>query len=99
MLPRTERLILREMEETDLPRLSAMPTDPVAMTAYEGPFSDEEVRQWYDRQQDNYRRYGYGLWTVELARTGQMIGQCGITWQDVDGVPRPEIGYHIAREF
>jgi len=99
MLPCTERLILREMVAADLPRLSAMLTDPVAMTAYEGPFSDEEVRQWYDRQQDNYRRYGYGLWAVDLAESEQMIGQCGITWQDVDGVQCPEIGYHIMREF
>ena len=98
MLPRTERLILREMEAADLPRLTAMLTDPVAMAAYEGPFSEEEVQQWYDRQQDNYRRYGYGLWAVEMAQTGQMIGQCGITWQDVDGVRCPEIGYHISRE-
>jgi len=99
VLPRTRRLILREMEISDLPRLASMLTDPVAMAAYEGGFPDDEVRQWFDRQQDNYRQYGYGLWAVDLVETGQMIGQCGITWQDVESVRCPEIGYHISRAF
>lgn len=50
---------------------------------------------WLDRQLANYARDGYGLWAVCL--DGSMIGQCGITWQNIDGEHHPEIGYHIKR--
>ena len=41
-LPQTERLLLREMGEADLPVLRAILQDPQVMTAYEGPFSEAE---------------------------------------------------------
>jgi len=95
MLLATNRLALRQMIEDDLPDIASMLQDPQAMTAYEGPFSDDEVRGWLDRQLNNYAQDGYGLWAVTL--DGEMIGQCGITWQNIDGIRRPEIGWHIKR--
>jgi len=68
------------------------------MTAYEGPFSDQEVGAWLDRQLDNYRRDGHGLWAVVLAGTGEMIGQCGITRQRVEDEPVLEVGYLFNRQ-
>jgi len=93
----TSRLALREMTPDDLGDLASMLQDPVAMVAYEGPFSDEQVQSWLDWQLGLYERDGYGLWAVTL--DGSMIGQCGITWPNIDGVLRPEIGYHIKRQF
>lgn len=99
MLPRTERLVLREMGPDDLPVVTSMLTDPVAMVSYNGPFTSREVQDWLSRQLERYHSDGYGLWAVDLGATGQMIGQCGITWQDINGVRCPEVGYHIVREF
>jgi len=93
----SERLALREMTAADLPALASMLQDPVAMVAYEGPFSDAEVRGWLDRQMANYAEFGYGLWAV--VREGAMIGQCGLTWPVIDGERRLEIGYHIKRAY
>ena len=95
----TKRLTLREMTRADMPSLASMLQDPVAMVAYEGPFSDDEVRAWLDGQLLRYARDGFGLWAVDRRDTGQMVGQCGISWQDIDGVRRPEIGYHVMRRF
>ena len=39
----TERLVLREMEETDYEALCRMLQDPEVMYAYEHAFSDEEA--------------------------------------------------------
>lgn len=33
-----------------------------------------------------------------LGETGEMIGDCGLTMQSIDGMILPEIGYHIAKE-
>jgi RimJ/RimL family protein N-acetyltransferase len=35
---------------------------------------------------------------MDLKSTGEMIGDCGITLQDVDGESMREIGYHLRRD-
>ena len=34
-----------------------------------------------------------------LKETGEFIGDCGITIQDIDGEMLPEIGYHIHKKY
>ena len=95
----TERLYLREMTRDDLPALSAILQDDKTMYAYEGAFSDEETLAWLNRQLERYREDGFGLWAVILKETGAMIGQAGITLQNVDGEIYPEIGYLFNRQY
>ena len=89
----TERLILRRMTPSDIPALRRILQDPEVMYAYEGPFSDEEVQVWLDRQLARYREEGFGLCAVVLRETGEMIGQCGLTMQDIPGKRVIEVGY------
>ena len=91
----TERLLLREMTAADLPALGQILQDAEVMYAYNGPFSDEETRQWLDRQLARYEAYGHrhGLWAVVLKATGGMIGQCGLTLQPWKDRELLEIGY------
>lgn len=42
----TNRLLLRELTLDDRPALCRILQDPIAMTAYEHAFSDEEVDVW-----------------------------------------------------
>ena len=97
VLPRTERLLLREMDEGDLPALKRTLQDGLAMCAYEGAFSDAEVADWLARRRQSYADHGHGLWAVILRATGEMIGQCGISHQSVDGVGVLEVGYLFER--
>ena len=94
----TPRLILGEMEEGDLPALCRMLQDPEVMYAYEGPFSDQEARNWLRRQQERYRQDGIGLWAAVERETGEMVGQCGLTWQECGrSSPVLEVGYLLER--
>lgn len=93
----TQRLILREMTQEDYPALAKILQDPQAMFAYEHAFSDEETQAWLNRMLERYRNDGFGLWAVELKETGEMIGQCGLTKQDVEGQMVLEIGYLFQR--
>lgn len=95
----TERLALRDLTEGDLPALRAILQDPETMTAYEGPFDDVEVAAWLRRMQERYRDDGFGLWAVELRETGEVIGQCGITFQEIDGDRVREVGYLFNRAY
>lgn len=89
----TERLYLREMEERDFPALCKIMQNEETMYAYEGAFTDEEVRGWLFRQLARYERYGFGLWAVVLKTTHEMIGQCGLTMQPWKDEEVLEIGY------
>ena len=95
----TERLILREMEPSDLSALCAILRDEQTMYAYERAFSQEEAEAWLDKQLNNYRRDGFGLWAVVLKDSGKMIGQCGLTRQMADGREVLEIGYLFNRLY
>lgn len=81
MVLETERLYLREMDGTDFRSLCKILQDEDVMVAYEGAFSDGEVQEWLERQISRYRQWGFGLWAVILKKTGEMIGQCGLTMQ------------------
>lgn len=95
----TERLYLRKMTEDDFDDLCVILKDAEVMYAYEHAFSDDEVREWLDRQLGRYARYGFGLWGVILKETGTFIGQCGITMQETPDGTVPEIGYLFAKKY
>ena len=97
MILETERLILRQMTQEDYPALCRMLQDPLCMYAYEHAFSDEEAQAWLDRQLTRYREDGFGLWAMVRKDTGEMIGQCGLTWQDAGGERVLEVGYLLQR--
>lgn len=95
----TKRLVLRELTKSDFDNLATILQDEKAMYAYEHAFSDAEVDEWLDRQLARYKEYGMGLWAVIDKESGEFIGQCGITKQDVNGETVFEIGYLIRRKF
>ena len=91
----TERLYLREMTDEDFEALRKVLGDPDIMCHYPYAFDAERIRNWIDRNRERYRVFGFGLWAVCRKDTGEMIGDCGLTMQLVDGRILPEIGYHI----
>jgi RimJ/RimL family protein N-acetyltransferase len=95
----TERLILREYTMEDFEGLYAILSDPVTMSHYPRPYDEKGTLRWLNWSLDNYAKYGFGLWAIELKETGRFIGDCGITMQNIDGETLPEIGYHIHRDY
>lgn len=99
MILETERLYLREMEQSDFDSLCKILKDEETMYAYEGAFNDAEVQEWLDKQFSRYDKYGFGLWAVILKKTGVMIGQCGLTMQQWKEKELLEIGYLFQRSY
>ncbi len=97
MILETERLFLREMTMDDFDSLYAVLADPEIMQHYPYSFDEERVRSWIERNMKRYTDDGFGLWAVCLKDTGEMIGDCGLTLQNIDGQMLPEIGYHIRK--
>ena len=99
MIIETERLILREYTNEDFHDLLALLSDPVTMQHYPKPYDAAGTRRWLDWSLNNYAKYGFGLWAAILKETGEFIGDCGLTIQNIDGVSLPEIGYHVHRNY
>ena len=95
MIIETERLLLREMTEEDFGALYKVLSDTENMKYYPYNFDEARVKSWISRNIERYRTLGFGLWSVCLKETGEMIGDCGLTMQLINGVIKPEIGYHI----
>ena len=94
----TERLILREMTQDDYGDLFEILQDKETMYAYEHAFSADEAQEWLEKQISRYKNDGFGLWAVILKTSGEFVGQCGITRQDIEGDIVPEIGYLLKRK-
>ncbi len=94
----TKRLILREMSMDDLDALYQVLGDSDIMQHYPYSFDEEKVREWIERNINRYKENGFGLWAVCLKETGEMIGDCGLTLQNIEGEMLPEIGYHIRKD-
>jgi RimJ/RimL family protein N-acetyltransferase len=95
----TERLVFREMTDEDIEPMAALLGDPEVMTFYAHPKTRAEALEWIRRNQGRYGEHGFGLWVIELRDTGEFVGDCGLTFQDVEGTDELEVGYHVRRSF
>ena len=95
----TQRLLLREYTSDDFDALYEIMSDAETMQHYPAPFDEARTRRWIEWNLENYAKYGFGLWAVVLKETGEFIGDCGITIQNIDGEMLPEIGYHIHKKY
>ena len=99
MILETERLYLRQLEQSDFDALCKILKDEETMYAYEGAFDDSEVQEWLDRQLSRYKKYGFGLWAAVLKENGEVIGQCGLTMQPWKNMEVLEIGYLFQKSY
>jgi RimJ/RimL family protein N-acetyltransferase len=91
----TARLRLRPFTPDDEAALFEVFADPYARRFYPQMEDPANVRAWIEWNLRNYDDFGFGLWAMELKTTGAFIGDCGLTYQDVEGEPELEIGYHV----
>jgi ribosomal-protein-alanine N-acetyltransferase len=94
----TVRLLLREFTPEDADTLALVLSDPETMRYYPTSYDRAAVEQWITRNLDRYSRDGVGLWAMVLKSTGELVGDCGIIKQIVDGETLYEIGYHLRRD-
>lgn len=91
----TSRLYVRPYEEADLRDALAVLGDRETMSFYPQVYSEEQVAAMIRQSIETHRRYGYGRFAVIDKLSGEFIGDCGITIQDIDGKEEHEVGYRI----
>jgi ribosomal-protein-alanine N-acetyltransferase len=95
---RTDRLLLRPLDSGDVDPLLEILGDPETMRWYPAPLDREGVVAWIRKQLFRYEHDGFGLLAVEDLETGEFLGDCGPTIQDVDDVRHVELGWHTRRD-
>lgn len=95
----TDRLHLRGYTHADLEQTARLLGDPLSMQSYRAPKTREESLAWIDWNLANYRELGFGLGAIELQRSGEFVGDCGLTLQEIAGRRDVEAGYHVRREL
>ena len=95
----TERLILREYTAEDFGALYAIVGDAETMKHFPKPYDERGTKYWISWSEDHYKNHGFGFWAVILKETGELVGNCGLTMQNIDGEQLPEVGYHINKAY
>ncbi len=94
----TERLLLRPMLDTDLDALLLIFIDPSVMAGFNHPpFTREQMQRWLQRNLDHQDQFGYGLFSVILKESGELIGDCGLEQMEDQGAA--ELGYDFRSEY
>lgn len=95
----TARLAFSEITPADLDDLAALFGDPRVMEHDPPPLSRAETLEWIEWNQEMYADPGFGLWAVRLLETGEFVGECGLTLQEVGGEVAIEIEFHVRVEL
>ena len=92
----TKRLLLNKYSASDFGALHKILSDPVTMSFWPVPFSEVQSQAWFERVMKSYDAYGFGRMTITLKETGELIGDCGIVFDNiVDGKIENDLGYII----
>ena len=114
LIGETERLILRELSEEDLPAIRGLKlweTDEKLLGASAGQLCDAAFLHSYIRNQ--YPLFGFGIWGVFVKNSPDSIGEeagdgtgilaglagFGMPEEETDTEGLPELGYYIAPSF
>lgn len=91
----TERCLLRETTEEDVDAFYGIYSEPAITRYMEALYADreEEIRYIREYREKIYAFYGFGMWTVVLKETGEVIGRAGLSMRE--GFEEPELGFLI----
>ena len=96
----TERTILRELTTDDAEFILDLLNQP-SFIRYIGDRNvrtTDEARGYIEtRFTESYKKFGFGLWAVELKETSQPIGICGFVKRD--SLPDADIGFAFLPQF
>lgn len=97
----TERLILRDWKESDIPSFVQMNADERVMEFFLKALSEEESLDMLERIKTEIATSGFSFFAIERKEDHQFVGAVGlhtITF-DVDFAPAVEIGWRLLPQY
>ena len=97
----TPRIVLRRWGEADLAPFITLNADPQVMRYFPAVRTVEHTTFFFERIQQEFADYGYGLYVAEEKATGLFMGFIGFHHPEIpaDICPGLEIGWRLAKAF
>jgi RimJ/RimL family protein N-acetyltransferase len=97
---RTARLMAEPIGMSRFDELAEMNQDERVMEWLGGSAAEpDETRSWIEEKAAYWRHYGFGVWVLDDAQTGALVGRAGLQHTDVQGVDEVELLYALRPEF
>jgi [ribosomal protein S5]-alanine N-acetyltransferase len=94
----TDRLYMRPLKVSDSGAWEDffVNNESLGFFAFDPALSpSQKAKDWIESQLLRYKEGRYGLMALLDKRTGELVGQCGLLLQEIDGKEELEIGYHV----
>ncbi|MEK4760187.1 GNAT family N-acetyltransferase [Viridibacillus sp. FSL E2-0187] len=95
----SDRLGFRKITKEDFNNLCTFLQDIEVMYAWDHAFSDEEVKEWIDKNLKRYEQDGFSYFAAIEKETGKFIGVIGPMIDSIEGVSYIEIAYILDKVF
>ena len=101
MILETERLILRNWQESDVAPFVEMNHDPEVMKYFPDLLSADETKNLVERFKLHFREHGFGFFAVELKSEKKFIGFVGLFIPSFEAhfMPAVEIGWRLSSKY
>lgn len=99
ILLHSERLLFRQIEDTDFETIARIMRDEGVQKVWEHYFTDEDVRAWIERRQNAYRNNGIDYLLAIDKQTNKPVGQIGLLKENIEGNEVWGIGYILLSEY
>lgn len=95
----TERLTAERLREAHLDNLLRMDQDPRIMNTLGGVRSEDQTREYLQRNLDHWDRHGFGLWILKLRVDGSFVGRAYLRHLHIGGNDEIAIGYALIPDY
>jgi len=95
----TKRLTLRKMKEDDAVAFLDIFSDPEAMKYFGVIFDRPRMDKWVRDNLDHEEKYGFSLLSVVLKEDGEVIGDCGLETDEINGQTIVGMGFDFRRKY
>ncbi len=95
----TKRLILRQMTMDDTDELLLIFSDPEAMKYFNVVFDRPRMEEWVKSNLRHQVEHGFSLWAVVLKENGEVIGNCGLETDTIEGEHTVGLGFDFRRKY
>ncbi len=87
------------MIEDDADPLLDIFSDPIAMRYFGVVFDMPRMEEWVRSNLEHEKEHGFSLLSVTLKESGEVIGDCGLETDEIDGQTIVGIGFDFRRSY
>lgn len=96
----TQRLCIRTLSLDDVPELTNILSDPEVMKySIRGVCDETATRRFIEWCLECYASHSIGPWALVEKGSGKLVGFCGVSPEEVNGVEEMGLGYRLAKRY